>query len=96
MKNFIKFCFIVALSFSLSAISFANQALSSKQDEENNSEWCDKPIEWAVKQGSRQFTKAMVLNLTLEAQRIDKSKSAEQANLCIIVGLQKRRLPYEF
>ena len=94
LKRLTGFCFIAALSLMLSEVSLANQA--SKQDIESNNKWCDKPIDWAVKQGSRQFTKAMVRNLSREAQRMDKSKSAEQANVCIIVGLQKRRLPYEF
>jgi hypothetical protein len=83
-----------ALAASVVLLASTHSAISQEKKTADN--WCDKPIDWAVKQGSRQFTKAMVKNLSREAQRIDKSKSAEQANVCIITGLQKRRLPYEF
>lgn len=88
---------IILLSLICVAImTFSDTISANSQNKHSRKNWCDRPIEWAVKQGSRQFTKSMVKNLTREARRIDKSKSAEQANLCIISGLQKRRLPYEF
>ena len=77
----------------ISNTSYANLADSSGS---NISNWCDKPIDFAVKQGSKQFTKKMVRNLTRAALQIDKTKTSEQASTCIILGLQKRRLPYQF
>lgn len=68
--------------------------LVSLQTENDN--WCNKPIDWAVAQGSRQFTKKMVNNLSRAAQQIDTTKNSEQATRCIIKGLQKRKLPYQF